>query len=72
VTVFKFSSRKDLDLALLRCILKKSDDNDGDTMNLELALNWGRDDVAEEIVSKPGFDIEVRLIRVEMPAVVYG
>jgi hypothetical protein len=26
---------------------------------LKLALSWNRDDIAEEIMSKPGYDIEV-------------
>jgi hypothetical protein len=60
LTIFRFSNRNDLDVALLRCILaiRKEKGDDGDK-SLKLALKWNRGDIGEEIVKKQGFSVEV-------------
>uniref|UniRef100_A0A914VKZ2 Uncharacterized protein n=1 Tax=Plectus sambesii TaxID=2011161 RepID=A0A914VKZ2_9BILA len=61
LSIFKFENRKDLDLALLRCILPAkvtSTDKVKQDEGVKLALSWNRDDIAEEIISQPFYDIE--------------
>uniref|UniRef100_A0A914VQG5 TRPM SLOG domain-containing protein n=1 Tax=Plectus sambesii TaxID=2011161 RepID=A0A914VQG5_9BILA len=61
LSIFKFENRKDLDLALLRCILPAkvtSTDKVKQDEGVKLALSWNRDDIAEEIISQPFYNVE--------------